>query len=80
MAFILHIDNTSNPRVKAFLAFVKTLDFVSIEKKQAEKSKTLTSEEKNAIDIGLKQIEEGKVIPHKQAMAELKNRHPRYFK
>ena len=40
----------------------------------------LNSEQKKAIDQGLQQIEEGKVISHDQAMTEIKNRHPKYFK
>ncbi|MES2588257.1 MAG: hypothetical protein V4622_04700 [Bacteroidota bacterium] len=63
----------------AFLNFIQSLDFVTIDEKVYEVI-TLTSKQKKAIDEGLKQIEEGKIISNENVMSELKNRHPKYFK
>ena len=40
----------------------------------------LSDAQKSAIDKGLKDIEEGNIIPYKQAREELKKRMPTYFK
>ena len=57
----------------------KLLNFINPSVKETRQA-VISKNQKLAIDKGLKQIEEGKVIPHKQAMSELKNRHPKYFK
>ena len=40
----------------------------------------LSATQKSAIDKGLKDIEDGNIIPYKQAREELKKRMPTYFK
>ena len=40
----------------------------------------LSDAQKSAIDKGLKDIEDGNIIPYKQAREELKKRMPTYFK
>ncbi len=40
----------------------------------------LSNEQKNAIDKGLIQIEEGKILAHESILSELKKRHSKYFK
>ncbi|MCE3294990.1 MAG: hypothetical protein K0R65_704 [Crocinitomicaceae bacterium] len=43
MAFTFHIHDTSNPKAKAFLEYIKTLDFISVEPNETEEFK-LSSE------------------------------------
>lgn len=79
------INDITSPKAKAFLKYIKTLEFIVIDKTKPEKKKVeailkLSDAQKNAIDKGLKDVEEGRVIPYKQAMAELKQRNPKYFK
>ena len=40
----------------------------------------LSATQKSAIDKGLKDIEDGNIIPYKKAREELKKRMPTYFK
>ena len=54
----------------AFLNFIQSLDFVTIK----ENEFALSPELEKAIDEGLKQVEEGKVFPHKEAMQQLKKK------
>lgn len=65
-------------KAAAFLHFIQSLDFITINKQEGELK--LTVAQKKAIDQGLKDIEEGKVKNHEQAMEELKKRHSKYFK
>jgi predicted transcriptional regulator len=44
-----------------------------------ESSSPLSKEQKKAIDIGLKSLEEGDKIPHEQVMNETKKRYPNLF-
>ena len=76
MTHVFRIED-SNPYAKSVVEFLKTLDFV---KEDKIKSSKLTLAQKNAIDKGLQDIEDGNVIPYKEAMAELKQRNPKYFK
>lgn len=41
---------------------------------------SLTKEQKKAIDLGLKSLNEGKKIPHEQVMDETKKRYPQLIK
>ncbi|MEO9258228.1 MAG: hypothetical protein ABI207_07595 [Crocinitomicaceae bacterium] len=72
MIHTLHIDD-SNPKAKAFLEFIKTLDFikeVQIDEKQIKK----------AIDEGIESLEKHGGIPHEEIMSKMKNKYPRYFR
>lgn len=80
MTHVFRIED-SNPYAKSVVEFLKTLDFVKEDKIEDNiKSSKLTLAQKNAIDKGLQDIEDGNVIPYKEAMAELKDRNPKYFK
>lgn len=80
MTHVFRIED-SNPYAKSVVEFLKTLDFVKEDKIENNiKASKLTSAQKKAIDQGLSQIENGQTITHKQAMTEIKNRHPKYFK
>ncbi len=46
---------------------------------QQEKKISLSKKQIKAIEEGLNQVKEGKVLTHEQVMAEIKNRHPKYF-
>jgi predicted transcriptional regulator len=51
-----------------------------IEALLSRESTTLTKEQKKAIDLGLKSLDDGHSIPHKQVMTETKKRYPKLFK
>lgn len=42
-------------------------------------STVLTKEQKKAIDLGLKSLDDGRRIPHEQVMDETKKRYPNLF-
>ena len=42
-------------------------------------SSVLTKEQKKAIDIGLKSLDDGRSIPHEKVMEETKKRYPNLF-
>ncbi len=82
MTHVFRIED-STPYAKSVVEFLKTLDFVKEEKIENDvksKSSKLTLAQKNAIDKGLQDIEDGNVIPYKEAREELKKRNPKYFK
>lgn len=80
MTHVFSIED-SNPYAKSVVEFLKTLDFVKEEKIENKvKTSKLTSAKKNAIDVGLNQIDNGQTVTHKQAMKEIKSRNPKYFK
>lgn len=51
-----------------------------IEALLAHESTSITEEQKKAIDLGLKSLDEGNKIPHEQVMDETKSRYPNLFK
>ena len=44
-----------------------------------EKKTSLSKKQIKAIEEGLNQVKEGKIISNEQVMEEMKNRHPKYF-
>ena len=48
-----------------------------VEKK--EKKTSLSKKQIKAIEEGLNQVKEGKILSNEQVMEEMKNRHPKYF-
>jgi len=71
MGFTFHINDISNPKAKAFLEYIKSLDFVSVEKDVDFPTMT----EQQIIDqaiIAEKQIKQGKTTPHDQLYKEFK--------
>lgn len=72
----LVIDINDN-KADAFLNFIKSLDFISVNN---EDEISLTDEQKNAIDLGLNDFEQGNVFSHEEVLLELKNKHSKYFK
>ena len=64
--------------IDKLLNLVKPSD--SNSKKKTEAMLKLSDAQKKAIDKGLKDIEDGNIMPYKQAREELKKRNPKYFK
>ncbi|NPA45564.1 MAG: hypothetical protein GXO49_08520 [Chlorobi bacterium] len=64
----------SNSKAPAFLNYLKSLDFVSFEEKYQ-----LSDDERFAIEIGLKDLEEGNKLKHKDVMNNIKKRYPNLF-
>jgi predicted transcriptional regulator len=44
-----------------------------------EKKTSLSKKQIKAIEEGLNQVKEGKILSNEQVMEEMKNRHPKYF-
>tara|TARA_X000000950_G_C13453572_1_gene472914 strand:+ start:240 stop:470 length:231 start_codon:yes stop_codon:yes gene_type:complete len=66
----IHIDD-SGDRAKAFLKFIRGLDFVQIEEEETDWYDDLTAEQKEDIETSRKQILEGKGIPHSEVQKEV---------
>lgn len=75
MAYTLHVDD-SNPRAKAFLEFVKTLDFIRVDEDEI----SLSQEQIEAIQEGIESLEKHGGIPHEQVMAKMKTKYPKFFR
>jgi hypothetical protein len=66
----------SNSKAKAFLEYIKTLDFVKvIESKDYE----LSQNQKNAIDKGIESLNKGYKIPNAKVMSQFREQYPEYF-
>jgi hypothetical protein len=46
---------------------------------QEVKKTSLSKKQIKAIEEGLNQVKEGKILSNEQVMVEMKNRHPKYF-
>ena len=46
---------------------------------QEVKKTSLSKKQIKAIEEGLNQVKEGKILSNEQVMAEMKSRHPKYF-
>ena len=68
-----HIDD-SNSKAKALLEYLRTLEFV--EEDQDDWGKEISQELESSILQGLKDEKDGKVLPHKTVMSELRNEFP----
>ena len=44
-----------------------------------EKKTSLSKKQIKAIEEGLNQVKEGKILSNEQVITEMKNRHPKYF-
>ena len=74
-AFTIHIEN--NEQLNAFKDLAKSLNMnFTISDNETHR---LTSEIKSALDEGLIQIDENKIISHEDALKKLKQKHPKYF-
>lgn len=76
MEIIININDDS--KAKAFITFIKSLDFVTVKTKKEEQK--ISSEQKKAINQALEAVKQGNTIPHEQAMKSIKEKHPKYFK
>lgn len=64
----------SNAKAIALLNYIQTLDFVTF-----EESNILSEIQKQAIDIGIKALEQGKSYKHSDIISETKKRYPNLF-
>ena len=71
----LHIDD-SNPRAKAFLEFVRTLDFIQVDEQEI----SLSQEQIKALEEGIESLEKHGGVPHEEVMAKMKNKYPKFFR
>ena len=76
MSLTISID-TSSSKAKAFIAFVRTLDFIKIH--DDDEVFILSDEQKAAIDEGMEQLKAGKSSSHHQVMDETKKRYAGLF-
>ena len=76
MSLTVSIDTTSS-KAKAFVAYIKTLDFVKIGNQ--DELYPLSEEQKEAIDIGIDQLKQGDSFSHDQVMEETKKRYSNLF-
>ncbi len=76
MSLTFSID-TSNSKAKAFIAFIRTLDFIQILDDDGDF--TLSDEQKAAVDKAIQSADEGKLTPHNEVMKEFESRYPNYF-
>ena len=51
MAFFFHIEDTSNPKAKAFLEYIKTLDFVSMDNDDTQIPQWQMNESQRRLDL-----------------------------
>jgi len=73
MAFTLHINDTSNPKVLAFMEYVKSLDFVKVIEDENSTYPTLSDEEIiERVLVTRQEIKEGKLISHNNLVEKIK--------
>jgi len=65
----------SDSKALALLNYIRTLDFITIKEIPDE----LYSYQKQAIDKGIEQLDEGQKITHEQVLKESKERYPNLF-
>ncbi len=65
----------SDSKALALLNYIRTLDFITIKEIPDE----LSSYQKQAIDKGIEQLDEGQKITHEQVLKESKERYPNLF-
>lgn len=74
--------NEKSVKGRNFLSFIKTLDFVKIDKKNEPVDwwDELTEDEIESIEIGLEQSRKGQLVPHEQVKQKVKNLIAKYEK
>jgi hypothetical protein len=77
MAYTFRIADISNPKAKAFLEYVKTLDFIQFDNQEEV---LLSDEQIQAINEARSSIKENGGIPHTEAMERMKNKFPKAFR
>jgi hypothetical protein len=65
----------SNAKAIALLNYIRTLEFVTL-----EETKALSDIQKQAIDLGIDALENGKSISQKKVLNETKKKYPHLFK
>lgn len=73
MAFTLHIQDSSNPKVLAFMEYVKSLDFVKIIEEETINYPSMTDEEIiERVFVARQEIKEGKLISQDELLEKIK--------
>lgn len=75
MEYSFHINDISNPKAKAFLEYIKTLDFVSV-----DSDFDLNEDQVAAIEEARKSLKEKGGTPHEVVMARMKDKFPNAFR
>lgn len=76
MSLTISIDTTSS-KAKAFIAFVRTLDFIKVN--DDNDISPLSDEQKKAINKAINSAENGEVTTHEKVMSRFEDRYPKYF-
>ncbi len=73
MAFTLHIKDSSNPKVLAFMEYVKSLDFVKIIEEEKINYPSMSDEEIiERVFVTRQEIKEGKLISQDELLEKIK--------
>ncbi len=73
MAFTFHINDSNNPKVLAFMEYVKSLDFVKVIEDDTTTFPTLTDEEIiERVLVTRQEIKDGKLISQEQLAEKIK--------
>jgi ABC-type thiamine transport system substrate-binding protein len=73
MAFTFHINDSNNPKVIAFMEYVKSLDFVKVIEDDTTTFPTLTDEEIiERVLVTRQEIQDGKLISQEELAEKIK--------
>lgn len=73
MAFTFHISDSTNPKVQAFMEYVKSLDFVKVIEDDTTPYPSLTDEQIiERVLITRKEIQEGQLISQNELVEKIK--------
>lgn len=73
MAFTLHIQDSSNPKVLAFMEYVKSLDFVKIIEEDTIDYPSMSDEEIiDRVFVTRQEIKDGKLISQDELLEKIK--------
>lgn len=75
MAYYFHITDISNPKAKAFLEYIKTLDFISV-----DDDVILDQQQIQAIEEARKSLKENGGSSHQDVMNRMKGKFPNAFR
>lgn len=75
MVYTFHIDDASGPKAKAFLEYIKTLDFIRLD----ELEPTLSQQQLDAIEEARISIKQDGTSSTSEVMKRLKKKHPNAF-
>ena len=74
MEYSFHINDISNPKAKAFLEYIKTLEFISVDEP------ALDQQQIKAIEEARKSLKENGGSSHQNVMSRMKDKFPNAFR